>query len=154
MEGFRDLNKGAHDIYQGIRKESGEVTVKVVPFGTKVSDDDPIKGSSRIGTALMPFEENGQLDVYSPGRAVVVAGKPTVYLLDPDEDLGVIPGSLMSDGKSYKIELGEVGNHETSHAFYRLWGAKDTRDQAVGAENNVRRTKNPNGAYRKRHDLQ
>lgn len=85
-------------------------------------------------------------------------GKLVIKMLDwSKNDLGYLPGSVMSDTKDNMLTPSVMLGHELGHARARMTGYRDTRgnkdaiDGSLRLENKIRKLQFPNGPTRKSH---
>jgi hypothetical protein len=118
-------------------------TIAVVPSGTKVVGLMGEKG------AVGPIGMIGA----SPGVTSATGSQARVWILDPSQNHGSLPGSVMSNKLPSKLDPAITLAHELGHvafAWAKMMGP--SKAAAVYLENEARKLRDPGGPTRERHE--
>jgi len=137
---FQTINKVASALASAIAV-TDVLRADVVPQGTSITAHNGDQG--RVGSINVGM---------SPGWSYVGKdGYLHMAILDPSTDPGKLPGSLMSNGQPGFVDQGTLFGHELGHNIGSMgaWMPSSNHD-AVDLENDVRKSKDPNGPTRTR----
>lgn len=125
---------------------------------SQISSIDFVQGGTRITNAFGKQVVIGNIQQgRSPGLTLPTAdGGAHIWVLDPSEDPGKLPGSMMGTGFDAQTDAGYVMMHELGHgqAIINGQGGNETVSNATALdlENQARKARNPKNDVRVFHD--
>ena len=147
---FEQVNEVAGELGAIIRDKE----VVALEFVGRGNVTDDFGNTVYIGRASRAGRDSN----ISPAVTGMFKGRLTIKMLDwSKNDLGYLPGDLMSDGKDNMVTPSVMQGHELGHARAWMTGYHDrrvigpSRDGSLRLENKIRKLQFPNGPTRKSH---